>query len=133
MAIHDRQVAEPGGGSGGVRDEALLDSALARARQRHACGDPPPDLADLAAARAFGIARNPPFVDGNKRTAAVTCETCVELNGATLEAGDDALYPLFIGLAEGTLEEAGFAGWLRSHSVARPTGAVQERKVVCRR
>ncbi len=60
LAIHDRQLAEHGGGSG-VRDDTLLDSALARAQQLHAYGDPPPDLADLAASLAFGLARNHPF------------------------------------------------------------------------
>ena len=70
LAIHDRQLAEHGG-TGGVRDEGLLESALARPQQLHAYGDPAPDLADLAAALAYGLARNHPFLDGNKRTAAV--------------------------------------------------------------
>jgi death-on-curing family protein len=87
LAIHDRQLAEHGGGSG-VRDAALLDSALARPQQRYAYGDPPPDLADLAASLAYGLARNHPFVDGNKRTAAVACEVFIMLNDATLEADD---------------------------------------------
>jgi death-on-curing protein len=112
LAIHDRQVAEHGG-SEGVRDEGLLESALARPQQLHAYGDPTPDLADLAAALAYGLARNHPFVDGNKRTAAVCCETFVELNGATLEANDADLYPQYLALAEGKLAERGFAAWLR--------------------
>ena len=69
LAIHERQLSEHGGGSG-VRDEALLESALARPQQLFAYGDPPPDLAALAASLAFGLARNHPFVDGNKRTIA---------------------------------------------------------------
>ncbi len=73
IAIHERQLAEHGGGIG-VRDENLLDSALAHPQQAHAYGDPPPDLADPAAGLAFGLARNHPFVDGNKRTAAVACK-----------------------------------------------------------
>ncbi len=127
LAMHDRQLAEHGGGSG-VRDEGMLDSALARPQQRHAYGDPPPDLAELAAALAFGLARNHPFVDGNKRTAAVACETFILLNDAALEASDDELYPRYLGLAEGSLDEAGFADWLRTKIVAKPAGKVQEPK-----
>ncbi|MDH5834865.1 type II toxin-antitoxin system death-on-curing family toxin [Luteimonas kalidii] len=118
LAIHERQLAEHGGGSG-VRDEGMLDSALARPRQRHAYGDPPPDLADLAASLAFGLARNHPFVDGNKRTAAVACEAFIMLNDATLEAEDHELYPQYLGLAEGSTSEADFAAWLRSRIVVR--------------
>ena len=125
MAIHDRQLAEHGGGSG-VRDEGLLESALARPQQLHHYGDPPPDLADLAASLAFGLARNHPFVDGNKRTAAVACEVFIMLNSAELNADDHELYPLYLGLAEGSLDEARFAEWLRSRIVARPQGKVQE-------
>ena len=72
LAIHDRQLAEHGG-SIGVRDETLLDSAIARPQQLFAYGDPPPDLAALSASLAYGLARNHPFIDGNKRTAAVAC------------------------------------------------------------
>ena len=114
IAIHERQLAEHGGGSG-VRDENLLDSALARPQQSHAYGDPPPDLADLAASLAFGLARNHPFVDGNKRTAAVVCETFIMLNGAALSADDFELYPRYVALAEGSLSEVEFASWLRQH------------------
>ena len=127
LTMHDRQLAEHGGGSG-VRDEGMLDSALARPQQRHAYGDPPPDLAELAAALAFGLARNHPFLDGNKRTAAVACETFILLNDAALEASDGELYPRYLGLAEGSLDEAGFADWLRTKIVAKPAGKVQEPK-----
>ena len=123
LAIHDRQLAEHGGGTG-VRDEGMLDSALARPQQRHAYGDPPPDLADLAASLAYGLARNHPFVDGNKRTAAVACEAFIRLNGALLQADDHALYPVYLGLAEGSLSDAAFADWLRPRIV--PAGQVQE-------
>jgi death-on-curing protein len=112
LAIHDRQLSEHGGGSG-VREEGMLVSALARPQQLYAYGDPPPDLADLAASLAFGLARNHPFVDGNKRMAAVACETFIVLNGASLDATDPELYPLYVALAEGSLSEADFAGWLR--------------------
>jgi len=128
LAIHDRQLAEHGGGNS-VRDEALLDSALARPQQRHAYGDPPPDLADLAASLAYGLARNHPFVDGNKRTAAVACEVFIRLNGARLHAEDVDLYPQYIGLADGTLDEAAFADWLRPRIVAAHGGKVQEKRV----
>ena len=70
LAIHERQLAEHGGIEG-VRDESLLESALARPQQAHAYGDPPPDIADLAASLAYGSARNHPLGDGNKRTAHV--------------------------------------------------------------
>lgn len=125
LAIHDRQLSEHGG-IPGVRDEALLDSALARPQQLHAYGDPPPDLADLAASLAFGLARNHPFLDGNKRTAAVACETFIVLNGGVLQANDLALYPVYLSLAEGTLSEPDFAAWLRGHIVQASPGKVQE-------
>lgn len=114
IAIHERQLAEHGGGSG-VRDEHLLDSALARPQQLHAYGDPPPDLADLAASLAFGLARNHPFVDGNKRTAHVCYRVFLTLNGADLLATDEDKYITMITLAEGNLSEAEFAAWLRQH------------------
>jgi len=125
LAIHDRQLSEHGGGHG-VRDESLLDSALARPQQLHAYGAPPPDVADLAASLAFGLARNHPFVDGNKRTAAVACEVFIVLNGGTLEANDIELYPQYIGLAEGSLSEQEFAQWLRTRIVVKHTQNVQE-------
>lgn len=114
LAIHDRQLSEHGG-IPGLRDESLLDSALARPQQLHAYGQPPPDLADLAASLVYGIARNHPFLDGNKRTAAVACETFVLLNGVDLVADDVALYSIYIGLAEGSLSESELAAWLRQH------------------
>lgn len=126
LAIHDRQLAEHGGQSG-VRDESLVDSALARSRQRHAYAQPPSDLAELAASLAYGLARNHPFVDGNKRTAAVACETFLLLNGVTLSADDLDLYPRYLGLADGTLSETEFAAWLREHlEIDTPPDAVQE-------
>lgn len=114
LAIHERQLAEHGG-IAGVRDDDLLESAISRPQQMVACGDPPPDLADLAANLAFGLARNHPFLDGNKRTAAVACETFIVLNGGRLMADTLELYPAYIALAEGSLAEANFAAWLRRH------------------
>jgi death-on-curing protein len=125
LAIHDRQLAEHGGGTG-VRDDALLDSALARPHQLFAYGDPPPDLAALAASLAFGLARNHPFIDGNKRTAAVVCETFILLNDAVLDADDLMLYPVYLSLADGTLSEADFADWLRAHLKPKPGTQVHE-------
>lgn len=114
LALHERQLAEHGGREG-VRDEGLLESALARPQQLYAYGNPPPDLASLAASLAFGLARNHPFLDGNKRTAAVACELFLALNDATLEASNIELYPVYLALAEGSLSEAEFAAWLRPH------------------
>lgn len=112
LAIHERQLAEHGGQSG-VRDEGLLESALARPQQLHAYGDPAPDLCDLAAALAYGLARNHPFLDGNKRTAHVAYRTFLALNGAGFAATDEEKYLTMLGLAEGNLGEREFAVWLR--------------------
>lgn len=114
LAIHDRQLAEHGG-SAGLGDESLLDSALARPQQLHAYGDPTPDVADLAASLAFGLARNHPFLDGNKRTAHVCYRAFLALNSTELNAGDEEKYVTMLALAEGSLPEAEFARWLRAH------------------
>ena len=113
-AIHQRQLAEHGG-IAGVRDPGLLESALARPRQSFAYSDPTPDVAALAASYAFGIARNHPFLDGNKRTAYVVCRTFLLLNGADLTAEKIERYQKFLSLAEGNLSEAELAEWLRAH------------------
>ncbi len=113
--VHERQLAEHGG-PGGIRDSAMLESALARPRQKLAYGGLDMDLPALAAAYAFGIARNHPFVDGNKRTAAVLCELFLILNGYLLIADDADLYPVFLALAAGELSEDDLAAWLRQHS-----------------
>lgn len=125
LAIHDRQLAEHGG-SNGLRDEGLLDSALARPQQLHAYGEPLPDLADLTASLAFGLARNHPFVDGNKRTAHVCYRVFLSLNGGSLIASDEEKYAAMVGLAEGSLTEAEFAQWLRVHIEIDQSGEVQE-------
>lgn len=122
LAVHDRQIAEHGGASG-VRDRGMLESALARPQQLLAYGGAEVDPPALAAAYAFGIARNHPFVDGNKRTAAVACELFLELNGWLLPAEDTELYPIFLALAAGELSEDDLAAWLRAR--ARP-GQVNE-------
>ena len=125
LALHDRQIAEHGG-SAGVRDESLLDSALARPHQLFAYGDPTPDLADLAASLAFGLAKNHPFVDGNKRSAIVSCETFIEMNDATLDADDASLYQAILFLAESKFTEHEFAEWLRANISINTRGQVQE-------
>jgi death-on-curing protein len=132
LAIHERQLAEHGGGSG-VRDEALLESALARPLQLHAYGDPAPDLADLAASLAFGLARNHPFVDGNKRTAHVCYRVFLALNDAHLEADGEDKYTRLIALAEGSLSEADFASWLRPRLQLESGGAVHQTNAGYRR
>jgi len=114
-AVHERQLAEHGGPEG-IRDQGMLESALGRAQQRFAYCTPAPDLPALAADYAFGIARNHPFVDGNKRTAAVLCELFLELNGYRLVAEDADLYPIFMALAAGEIGEDELADWLRSDS-----------------
>lgn len=125
LAMHDRQLAEHGGSSG-VHDDNLLESALARPQQLYAYGDPPLDLAYLAATLAFGLARNHPFVDGNKRTAAVACETFIRMNDGRLIASDLELYPRYLALAEGQLPLEEFAAWLRAHIQVAPKDQTQE-------
>ena len=110
VAVHDQQLAIHGGGTG-IRDQGLLDSALARPKNLAAYGDP--DVAALAASYAFGVARNHPFVDGNKRTALVICETFIVDNGYSLLASDAELVVLFETLAAGELSEDEFAEWFR--------------------
>lgn len=117
LAIHEAQLAEHGG-IAGLRDEGLLSSALARPQNLDAYGESP-DAAALAAAYAFGIARNHPFLDGNKRTAFVVMELFLDLNGWTLEADDSDCISTMESVAAGDLGEKAMANWLRSHLVQR--------------
>lgn len=112
QAVHEEQLAEHGGGTG-MRDPNLLASALARPQQLANYGAP--DVADLAASYGFGIARNHPFVDGNKRTAFVAVELFLALNGACLMATDVDCVLTMLDLASGTLAEVDFASWIRQH------------------
>lgn len=112
LAAHAEQLAEHGGGEG-ARDLGLLENAMARPQNLAQYGTP--DIAELAASYAFGIARNHPFVDGNKRTAAVVSETFLVLNGGTLRASDAELVVAFLALAAGDLSEEELAGWFREH------------------
>jgi death on curing protein len=115
LSVHDRQLAEHGGGSG-VRDAGLLDSALARPRNRWTYGDDDPAV--LAAAYAFGVARNHPFVDGNKRTAWVLARLFLALNGhAPTFTPQDAIDTM-IALAAGELSEDELADWFRERLAA---------------
>lgn len=112
LAIHDEQIAEHGG-LAGVRDLPLLQSALARLQNLEAYGNP--DLADLAAAYAVGIARNHAFLDGNKRTAWVVAETFLLKNGYELIASDRDGVTTMLAVAEGTMSEPELAIWLRTY------------------
>ena len=96
-----------------MRDHGLLDSTMARPVNLADYGEP--DVADLAAAYAFDIVRNHPFVDGNKRTAAVVSETFLMLNGHELTATDAELVVAFVALASGELSEVEMADWFRQH------------------
>jgi death-on-curing protein len=115
LAAHAEQLAEHGGGEG-VRDAGALESAMARPVNLSLYGEP--DAAALAAAYAFGIARNHPFVDGNKRTAAVIAETFLMLNGFRLDASDAELVVAILALAAGELSEEELADWFRLHIAA---------------
>jgi death-on-curing protein len=115
-AVHDEQLAEHGGGAG-VRDTNLLASALARPEQLAHYGTP--DAADLAASYGYGISRNHPFVDGNKRTAFVAVELFLVLNGFGLEASDADCVLNMLSVAAGDIDEPAFANWIRAHIQAR--------------
>ena len=114
LKIHDSQLARHGG-LAGVRDAGLLSSALARPRHLLTFSQVAPDFAQLAAAYAFGITKNHPFIDGNKRTAAVVLESFIEFNGMELFADDVSFYSAMIQLADGTLSEEGFSEWIRQN------------------
>ena len=111
LAIHRRQLAEHSGADG-VRDAGLLESAISRPRHVFAYADPKPDVPTLAAAYAFGIAKNHAFIDGNKRTAYVVCRTFLILNGFDLTVSQQERFQTFISLAAGQLSEDALAKWL---------------------
>jgi len=108
LAIHDRQLAEHGGPVG-LRDPAGLESALGRARNRWTYEET--DLCELAAAYAYGVARNHPFTDGNKRTAWVLARLFLALNAVRIDFAPEDAIRAVLALAAGTLDEAGFADW----------------------
>lgn len=117
-AAHEEQLLEHGGAAG-IRDEGLLESAAARPRHLSAYGSP--DIADLAAAYGYGIAKNHPFIDGNKRTALVAIETFLWLNGMELNATDADCVMTILSLAAGEMEEDALANWIRRHSTGIST------------
>lgn len=118
LAYHNRQIAEHGG-TEGLRDEGLLRSALARPENLNAYGENV-DLAALAASYAFGIAKNHPFLDGNKRTALVVSVAFLNLNRFDFDVRAEETYSKFLGLAEGTLSEEELANWYRELIYALP-------------
>ena len=113
LLLHAESLAEHGGGQG-LRDDGLLNSALARPLNLAAYGEP--DIAALAAAYGWGIARNHPFIDGNKRTGFVVGILFLELNGYTFTASEADAAQAVLALAAGTLDEAGYARFLRANS-----------------
>lgn len=116
LSMHARQLAEHGGGQG-VRDEGLLDSALQRPLSKCDYGDP--DIAELAAAYAFGIARNHPFIDGNKRTTLVAARTFLFINGFGITASNEEKLKTFLALAAGEITEDYLATWFRQYIIRR--------------
>lgn len=112
LAIHDEQLADHGGGAG-VRDEGLLESALSR--PKNLFGYEAAGLSQLAAAYAYGICRNHPFVDGNKRTSLVVAELFLALNGQALDATDVECVMVWQKLAAGELDEQGLGQWFTDH------------------
>lgn len=117
LAVHEEQISEHGGGEG-LRDRGLLESALAPPMNLAAYEAA--DLPALAAALGYGIARNHPLIDGNKRTAFVVFETFLGLNGLDLTADDANCVLTMLSVAAGDMSEGDFAIWLRAHTEARP-------------
>jgi len=116
LAIHDQLIAEHGGADG-IRDVTLLVSTLSRPQQLSAYGQPKPDMAALAAAYAFGIAKNHAFADGNKRTSAVVTEAFLRLNGLSLTATDIEIVQTWSDLGAGLVTEPDLIDWLRQKTV----------------
>ena len=112
LAIHDEQLAEHGGGAG-VRDQGLLDSALSRPRNLFAYENA--GMPQLAAAYAYGICKNHPFIDGNKRTSLVVAELFLALNGQALDAADVECVMVWQKLAAGEVDEKGLSQWFAQH------------------
>lgn len=115
-AMHAQQIAEHGGLSG-MRDKGLFESAMARPENLAAYGDP--DVCDLASAYAFGLARNHPFADGNKRTAFVVSVAFMLMNSRDLTATEIEVVETFLKLAAGEMAESDLASWFRAKSKER--------------
>lgn len=114
LAIHDELIAEHGG-LPGIRDIALLDSALARPQSLEAYANPSPDIASLAAAYAFGIAKNHAFADGNKRTSSVVTRTFLIINDYDTTADEATRLDMWMQLSADQMTEEQFANWLRAN------------------
>ena len=114
LAIHDRLLALHGGATG-LREQGLLESALARPRQHHTCAGTA-DIVALAAPYSAGIVRNHPFVDGNKRTGFVIGVLFLELHGYGFKASEEDATQAVMGLAAGTLDELAYTAWLRANA-----------------
>ncbi|MFZ0418063.1 MAG: type II toxin-antitoxin system death-on-curing family toxin [Candidatus Sulfotelmatobacter sp.] len=117
LAIHDRLLALHGGAVG-VRDQGLLESALARPRQHHAYSSAP-DIIEMAALYTAGIVRNHPFIDGNKRTGFVIGVLFLELHGLDFRASESDATQAVMGLAAGTIDEQSYTAWLRANAGRR--------------
>lgn len=115
LAIHDEQIAEHGGGAG-LRDAGLLESVLARPLNLTSYGEP--DTVELGATYALAIARNHPFIDGNKRTAYVALELFLALNGIAFPVSDAEAVVATLAMAAGDLDDAAFIAWVRHHATA---------------
>jgi len=118
LALHDRLLALDSGAVG-VRSQPLLESALAHPRQLYAHGDSP-GIVDLAAAYTFGIVRNHPFIDGNKRTGFVIGVLFLELNGYEFTASEEDATEAVLQLAAGKMSEAACGKWMRSNCAKHP-------------
>ena len=116
LAVHDEQLVEHGGISG-IRDTGMFESALSKPQNLAAYGEP--DFAELAASYGFGLAKNHPFLDGNKRTAFVAVELFLRLNGYLLEADDAACVLTMLAVAAGEMDEVNFAAWIRQNSLQK--------------
>lgn len=116
LLLHDESLSEHGG-SAGIRDQGLRDSALARPLNLEAYGEP--DFANLAASYAIGLAKNHPFVDGNKRAAFLATGLFLYLNGYRLSVSQMDATLTMLAVASGEIDEAAFAEWLRRNSVKR--------------
>lgn len=117
IAFHDEQLREFGGPPG-IRDRGMLESALDRPKSKWTYGEK--DLAKLAAAYAFGIARNHPFVDGNKRASLLSIVTFLGLNGIDFVADNAEAVVIIQGLAAGEIDEEGLARWIRDNGPKQP-------------
>lgn len=118
VILHDRELAISGGSSG-LRDADMLESALMRPRNLWAYADNPPSLTRMAAAYAFGISSNHPFVDGNKRVALLVSFTFLEVNGMEMVANQEDAYLILLKLAAGEVTEDQLAQWFEKNTASR--------------